>query len=249
MAVFSVNAQKAAMALANPIEAEITLAGIHMRNTLKAMALPGKWKLIKKCTAEQMVDIYHDLFLHSPGNELVDFPVQQIQSFRKQLNLVAPSSAMSNTTFGQFKYADNEFTKMVTYREMGEDEKVNLQVDRLVATLYLPEGETFNKDNTEALAKAISTSLFAWQKALVVEAYANIRNKVIDRCPTFWPRPEAKEGDFAPAAPTGPMWHKLHFDLAHSEAFKGFKTVNEANMYDVFDYLEETAQANLNNKQ
>ena len=226
-----------------PMDAEMQVASDYLLDVLRTAALPGKWRMIDtQTTEEQKIDLFHDLPLLKPENAFRQFPVKAIKSLRRNLHLVAPDESMANSTFGQFKFADNEFTRLAYFQQTGDAYKVNEQLNRLVATLYLPSGENFDKSMVSEYAEQVEQIAFTWQKALILEAYANTREFVIGRCPTFWPKSEHKEGEAAPAVPTGPIWHELHYDLAESEAFKGFDTVESANMYNVFDYLEKLAK-------
>ncbi|MCO6367856.1 hypothetical protein GBO34_00825 [Roseivirga pacifica] len=224
------------------LDSELATAADFMLEALKAAALPGKWKLInKQTTNEQKIDIYHDLFFHKEEYPFRHFPIANFSSLRNGLRLTAPEEAMSNCTYGQFKYADNEFSKMVMAKEQGDEQAAEEQINRLVASVYLPKSGKFQKNATDQLADKIGRVAFPWQKELVVEAYANTRQGIIARCPTFWPQPEESAEPTAAQA-TGPQWHELHFNIAESEVFKGFTTVDQANMYDVFDYLEALAK-------
>ena len=225
----------------SPNNADLSIGGYHLKNVLKACAKPRKWSTIKKLDPAQLVDIYHDLFIHTPFTE---FFVKRLSSQLSGLALVAPDQALANMSFGQFKYADHEFSKMAMALEVGDLTAADLQINRLVATLYVVDGDVFDRNLVDQLARQIDRFAFPWQKELVVEAYANTRQNLMDRCPNLFPQPaETKDHDTRPPVQaTGPMWHDMHYDIAiRGEAFKDFDSISAANIYDLIDYLEKVA--------
>ena len=227
-------------------ESDKQIGGYHLLNCLKAAAKPRKWRLIKSLAPEQKVDIYHDPFFHTPFR---DFFVKSIKTGRSSARLLAPDEALANLTFGHFKYADHEYSLLAIAMENQDLETMQIQVNRLIASIYVPEGHAFDKLKVHEISERVDRGVLLWQKELIVEAYANTRDALIRRCPTFWPqRDEEDPAAAGPSEATGPLWHNLHYDVAmKSEAFKGFDSVDEANLYDLIDYLEKEAKERKDN--
>lgn len=222
-------------------ESDRQIGGYHLLNCLRAAARPRKWKLINGLAPEKKVDIYHDLFFHKPFRQ---FFVKSIKAGRSHARLLAPDEALANLTFGQFKYADHEFSLLAIALENQNLKAMQAQINRLIASLYVPEDLAFDKLKVQEISELVDRTVLLWQKELIVEAYANTREALIRRCPTFWPQSDDKDTAAAGSAvATGPLWHDLHYDVAmKSEAFKGFDSVDEANLYDLIDYLEKEAK-------
>lgn len=212
--------------------------------------------LVSKLEVDQAVDIFNDLkFFQRKADGGFEtpwlfFPVEGFTTnnfffARPELNGSLP---MFNRTFQQLVYADSAFSAfcVLTYQYNQPDaDKKALERDMqeaiasLVAVLYTPK-ELFDVADMEVRARQVPLKLNREKQELILHTYANVRNFITARCPNLFPSPlsiEEVQGHEAPTF-TGPMWMDLRYDLAKTEVFKGFKTANDAGIYDALDFLE-----------
>lgn len=203
---------------------------------------------IKKLSAAQLVDIYNDpaMFWHKPFTCFY-LPKLSTSSF----TLYAPLEDLESTTFSHFKYIDAAFTAYLLAAHHHRQLEAAGLLNKFIATLYTPLSG-FNATRVAAIQKEIN--LLQYQQSLIITAYANIRTNIINRCTFLFPKPHnpqtGSQTKKAPPTPvfTGPMWHNLHYDLAETEAFKGFEASGQSNVYDVLDYLDKKAKENKTRK-
>lgn len=191
-------------------------------------------KNYKKCTPDQLVDIYNDpsLFFHKP---LTSFYTKKVKA--GSTRLYAPLDDVENITFSHFKYLDGAFTALLVTEHMKQTDQLQAATDKFIATLFTDK-TGFDKTKVEQYAGRIK--LMPFQVSLLVIAYANIRAAMMSRCPHLFPKVDDDEKT-TPYEPTytGQMWHNLHMEIAETPAFQGYENVSNANVYDVLDYLEK----------
>jgi hypothetical protein len=215
------------------------VAGHRIFITLRLLAKDKK--LFKKLNADQLLDVYTDMaWIHQPW---YTFHIQALAMPDKFL-IYAPDEYMHNCIFKQLVHADALFSKYLIANDVKD-------LHRLIAVLYqftynfkeLP----FNPDHMDRMADEIARVIKPGQAELILHTYANIREYITKRCPNLFPIVHpSKADDLANSKPmqyTGPMWQSIHFDLAETEAFKGFETSGNTRIYDALDYLEQKAIA------
>jgi hypothetical protein len=212
--------------------------------------------LVSKLEVDQAVDIFNDIkFFQRKADGSFEtpwlfFPVEGFTTnnfffARPELNGSLP---MFNRSFQQLVYADSAFSGfcVLNHALSSGEGGVRLQLERdmqeaiasLVAVLYTPK-ELFDVADMEVRARQVPLKLNRQKQELVLHTYANVRSFITSRCPNLFPSPlEEAQGEVEPPTFTGPMWMDLRYDLAKTEVFKGFKTANDAGIYDALDFLE-----------
>lgn len=236
-----------------------TQFGYYVRILIKSLA---KQK-VQRLDSEQLVDIYHDLkFLHEPWY-FFSTPVIKLKSNSPLSRgvaegrgvLHAPDERLSNITYSNFKFADAKFTKYLCHQEAGEDKEAQLELNKLMACLYCPglgDERIFHEKQIDDHAGILETRLRPWEKLLAAETYGYIRTYIVNRETFLFPQGsnspdgipkklKAKESENKPVY-TGEMWQDLHYDLADTEAFKGYEPAGSANIYHALDYLNKKAR-------
>lgn len=217
-----------------------TKSGYSLRAVLNTAKKPGS--KLDKLPAEVLRDIYYDegLFFNKPFHHFFTKAYKA-----EKLIMVAPMAELEDLSFMHFYYADASFTEVAIQQHNKED--YSQQLNKLIGTLYLPHNGKKKVHFDEKLVEQYSQNivLYPYQKELILMSYAHIRVKILSRCPLLFP----KADDQAPATPpapvfTGPLWQKLHFEIADEGAFKGFKTAATAPLYKVLDYLEHKKSQN-----
>lgn len=217
--------------------------------------------LVSKLEVDQAVDIFNDIIFFkrkadgSFETPWLFFPVEGFTTnnfyfTRPELNGSLP---MFNRTFQQLVYADSAFSGFCVlnyqYNQPNADKKalerdMHEAIASLAAVLYTPK-EFFDVADMEVRARQVPLNLNREKQELILHTYANVRSFITTRCPNLFPptlssgegRGEAEAEAEAPTF-TGPMWMELRYDLAKTEVFKGFKTANDAGIYDALDFLE-----------
>lgn len=198
---------------------------------------------VAKINEEQVVDCINDItFFREPW---YFFPQVAAGIFQ------APDEYMHDRYFEQLVYADSAFTK---YLKQEEDLKhahpsqegsfiSEETLNEFVAILYTRPEEFKSKEITDR-ARLVS-QLKDYEKAVIFHTYANVREYIVHRCPSLFPKPDHQAIDTAPVVYTGKMWRTLLFDFSETEAFKGFDRARTAYIYDAMDYLEKKMKESI----
>lgn len=210
-------------------------SGYSLRQVLKTALKPIHKKALKKRSGEELLDIYKDteLFFNKPFYE---FFTKSIKT--KKRILAAPDQKLFDITFENFCYADAAFSDIAILHHNKQDTEA--AINKFIATIYLPHNgaKRADFDANDVLQYIDSIFLMPYQKNLIIRAYANIKDYIVNvRCPLVFPAP-ASDGE--PTAPqhTGKMWQDKLFEVAESKAFKGVDKAGKANLYKVLDYLQ-----------
>ena len=210
--------------------------GYQLKALLRLLAVSKHKDLVKQLSAEQLVDIYHDeeLFFNK---SFYHFHIPKLGY--KGGTLHAPDEEMAKTSYIQFYYTDAAFSNYLIL-EQNKSEKAESEFLKFVATLYHPKGQKFDRQEVEEYTKGLK--LVPYEKVLIANTYANIRQKVMERYTYLFPhKGDEKSEDITF---TGPMWQQLHHSLSETPAFQGFENSAHSNMYDVLDYLNGKAKQN-----
>lgn len=214
--------------------------------------LSKKKSTIKKLTAAQIVDTYHDIvqFTKQP---LVYF---KLKSFRIWFTrYYAPADVMANVCFAEFVMAD---TCLSRYMLMNEDPE---WLDKLVAILYRPnkwfwfirkyfdDGDVRQKyDDKHYNSYPKFKNLSNRKKLVILHAFMGCRITIMKRCPNLFPQKvtvEEDENTEQKVKDAGPVWKSIRFDTAESSVFPDLESVDYANVYTVLDYLEKKTLDNI----
>jgi len=217
---------------------ENNLVNIGYYSIMMLRTLRKDKSAVAKMNEEQVVDCINDIsFFREPW---YFFPPVAIGAFQ------APDEYMHDRNFEQFVYADSTFTK---YLKLEEDLKrahpsqegcfISVEtMNDFVAILYT-RPEEFNVPEISTRAR-LGARMKDYEKAVIFHTYANVREYILGRCPSLFPKPEGKQ---EPAKKqvvyTGKMWRNLLFDFSETEAFKGYDRARTAYIYDAMDYLEK----------
>lgn len=220
------------------IENELYQAAGQLGNyILELITRPGKKKIFKQLTPEQKTDIIWDMtWIMDPWTH---FPVDKITL--GNVILEAPAPKLAKCTFQQFKYLDATYTKAAVLMHHGQDQEAEEHTEAMISGMYLPKGTPFHPDLMKENLGIIRSQLKPYQKAILFMTYGAIRSQLIKRSPTLFalsPDEDKKPSEAPQPVYTGMMWQHLHFDLAETDAFRGFDQAGSANIYDVLDYLE-----------
>jgi hypothetical protein len=222
---------------------------------------------VSKLNIEQVVDCFNAITFFQRTKKggfrmpWYFFPVGTFTMSR--VNFAPPKLSdglpMYNLIFDQLVYADSIFSRFCVlshqYTQLQSKElesQIEDALNALVAVLYT-DPDYFSPEHIERNASLIPHKLSAQQRALILHTYANIRDFLMSRCPTLFPRPEDDEQETeepVPPVPTGTLWMNLRYHLAETDVFKGLETARNAKIYDALDYLEQKAiEAKERNKQ
>ncbi len=262
-----------------------TQFGYYLRillRTLTRKKSPLNLRSLGEGGPEQLVDIYHDLkFLHEPWY-FFPTPVINLESspllrppkplakvgrgVAEGRGVYAPDERLSNITYANWKFADAKFTKYLCHQEAGEDKEAQLELDKLMACLYIPAQKeippergvpagrgVFQESHIELHTAPLSKKLKPWEKLLAAETYGYIRTYIVQREEFLFPQDNSSKKEFPPheggarragGSPvyTGQLWQDLHYDLADTEAFRGYEAAGNANIYHALDYLNKKAR-------
>lgn len=189
---------------------------------------------VSKINIEQAVDCINDInFFREPW---YFFPAGSKGIFHE------PDEYMHDRNFEQLCYADSAFTKFLIL-EKAKDPSSMRELDELIAILYTKPDEfkvEFIGDRTNLVKQ-----LRDHEKALILHTYVNIREYIVERFPNLFPKPPEDSGDNPEVQKldynivhTGPMWRKLLYNFAETEAFKGYDNARTARVYEALEYLE-----------
>lgn len=210
------------------------VAGLY--SILMLRILRKKKDAVSKINVDQVVDCINDInFFREPW---YFFPKSAKGIFQ------APDEKMHDRNFEQLVYADSAFTKFLIMDREKDPTAVRI-LDELIAILY-NDPEEFKPEHISDRAKLVA-DLQDHQKALILATYAHIREYIVERCPNLFPKPntspagepDQSEGQIEGVQHTGPMWRKLLYCFAETEAFKGYDRARTAKIYDALDYLEQ----------
>jgi len=195
-------------------------------------ALRRNWRLVDKINVEQAVDIFNDLtFLNEPWYH---FP--KISS-----DVRTPDENMARSSFDQFIYADNEFTTFISLSLKEREQKGEVTLARLAATIYpLYHDQYFDPAVVEDRAPVFQKNKHA-HLMLVFLTFGHVRNFVVNRCRHLLPKGPVND---EPIRPSGPMWHTIKHQAARTLVFGNFNDLGKAGMYSVLDHLELLAKEN-----
>jgi hypothetical protein len=190
--------------------------------------------ILKQLTADQKADIYNDLFIHEPWYR---FYLPGIRA--GQLLFKAPDEKLADVTFNNFKYIDAEFSKCAVLAYHQKDFIPELA--RLVATLYLPyngiERIDFVSQFIEDHAAMLKRNITINEGILILNTYGNIRSLIIDKHRHLFPKADNVAAKAKPVF-TGQSWKNMHYSLAETDAFRGYKVAGDANVWDALGYLD-----------
>lgn len=208
--------------------------------------LRRKKNAVAKITVEQAVDCIDDLnFFRTPwyffpeGNNR--FP--------------SPDEYMHDRTFEQLTYADSAYTKyLVTAHMMNQahppcDPISHHYEDELIGILYTsPDEWCSTKISTRT---AIAANLPYFQKVVIFHTYANVREYIMHRCPDLFLNASAENESGSKIVPihTGPMWRRIHQDLAATPQFQGMDKAAMAPIYPALDLLNRMVSDAKNRKE
>lgn len=184
--------------------------------------------LIDRINKAQAVDVFNEVEQTLLSKPWFFFP--ELDS-----SLVTPDAELARTTFDQFIYADNEFTKFTLATQAGDDATLNILLARLAATLY-SNGNTFDPEDVEAQAlrlKKVNND----KLQLVAFTFDHVRTKMITRCKHLMQRGSSD----ATPQPSGSMWDQIKHHLARSGAFGSYNEVGKSRVYAVLDHLNQLA--------
>ena len=216
--------------------------GYQLKALLRLLTVSKHKALVKSLSAEQLVDIYHDenLFFHQG---FVNFHIPKLKC--NETTLHAPDEEMAKTSYIQFYYADAAFSSYLIHEQEQNKEAAEEAFTKFVATLYHPKAKKFDRQKVMDYTKGLK--LLDYEKILIANTFANIRQKVMDRYIYLFPH-KGDEDKNSEVSFTGTMWQQLHHSLSETPAFQGFETSAHANMYDVLDYLNGKAKQNHEKK-
>lgn len=211
-------------------------SGYSLKTVLKTALRPNFKSTYKQLTAAQLRDIYHDpqMIWHHP---FLHFFTTHFKSNGRMM--VAPDERMGDITFQNFYYADAAYSKVGILHHSQQDAEE--AINTFIATLYLPHNGTKRVafDKEEVLRYANDIPLLPYQKNMILRSYGHIKNYIVNqRCPLVFDIPEEVEAEAIIPQHTGKMWLNIHYNIAESEAFRGFKTTADAGLYEVLDYLQ-----------
>jgi hypothetical protein len=211
---------------------------------------------------DQAVDCFNDITFFrrtEAGNfetPWLFFPVEDFNAHG--FHFVRPKMSgktlpMFDRTFDQLVYADSAFSSFCALNHLYITNEQNMRegakdiyrydiddcINSIVAVLYTRH-EDFDVNAIEMKLPFIKKKLSSDERALILHTYANVRAFLLERCPHLFPKKESEEN--LPPQSTGEMWLNLRYDLAETEAFKGFHTARNAMIYDVLDYLDKKAR-------
>lgn len=219
--------------------------GAMLRALFRCASHPKHHKTLKELTAEQIVDIFHDTEMpfHKP---FFHFYIPKIGV--KATVLHAPEEDMATTSYMQFYYTDAAFSAYLISEQNGNKKEAEEAFHKFVATLYKPKDTAFDEQLVEKYIAGMKLADF--EKILIATAYANIRQKVMDRYVYLFPYEPDKEADKETEITyTGKMWQDLHHSLAETPAFMGFDKSANSRMWQVLDYLNHKAEQNHKQKE
>lgn len=184
--------------------------------------------LIDRINEAQAVDIFHELATTLLSQPWYFFP--DIDDVLK-----TPDDELARTTFDQFIYADNEYTRFTIAAMEGlDDDSLTLLMARLVASLYaMRYDDRFDPEEVEPRAHFIK-SIRTEELQLVAFTFGHVREKVVKRCKNLMSggTPSGKP------VPSGKIWSDIKHQLARTGAFGSFDEVGRSSMYYVLDHLE-----------
>lgn len=219
---------------------ELMQYGYYVRIVLKILAKKGMKPILKRLDPEQLVDIFNDIqMLKSPW---FFFPNPVIKC--EGTLFMAPDERLSNIDYNNWKFADAKFTKYLIHKNNGEVTEARQELDKLIACLYVPEAPSrdFLESSIEAHARLLDEQMKEWEKLLACETFGHIRTSIVKREKALFPKVKGKTNDDSEVNYTGEMWKDLHYDLADTEAFKGYEAAGKANIYHALDYLNKKAK-------
>lgn len=224
-------------------------AGYQIRTLLYRLCQDKKlWKQVEKQEdfGEIAIEVFEDLkFLHEPHYQfLIKFKGDQ---------LIAPEYKSGKVPFGevtfdQWKIIDGKFTKFLCLAHQKNAQEARVELGKFLSAIYSPKlpsiggaggGLMWSEENLENSGYILRT-LQSWQIDLILETYGHIRNYVIQRYPHVFPTPPL-EGTGEESSPvySGQMWQSMHYDVADTEAFKGYELAGKSRMHDVLGYLDK----------
>jgi hypothetical protein len=224
--------------------------------------------VVAKIELDQAIDCFNDIkffIRNSKGSFQTPwyfFPVPAftVAKYYFEPPLMNGDLPLYNRTFDQLVFAESAFSAFcVLHYQFKQSPNTQLEkdmesaVNSLIAVLY--QYTDFNVADIDEKAALIDKHLKPDQKALILHTYANVRDLIMKRCPTLFPKPledeEQPEGQEPEQVPvhTGEMWLNLRYDLAETEVFKGFDKARNALVYDALDYLEKKAKDALKQKE
>lgn len=193
---------------------------------------------VSKITVEQVVDCVNDIhFINEPWYHLP-----------KIKNGLQADDHLKHHTFGMLCRMDSLFSKWLM-----QQHNVHHLQNQLLGIIYTTPDE-YDERKIEEKGIAIAKIIKQNERFVATATYANIRKFIIDGCPTLFPQPEENEESQEPhkkeasLIDTEPMWEKLLFILAETQAYPGVGKAKAAPMYEALNYLEAKAIASENSK-
>lgn len=144
----------------------------------------------------------------------------------------SPAGNMANSTLMEYAIADGCFSLLSDRPEL---------LNKLIAVLYRPADESRadgrEKLNTKALQARTkqAEALPAHQKQAVLRFYITAKRNMLDRYDCWETPSEDKE-----TSGGGVNWGELMISIAESGVFGNLEQVKEANVHEVFLYLQKT---------
>lgn len=216
---------------------DYTRFGYYVRIIIRSIVRKQNENILAKLDPEQLVDIFNDLaFIRSPW---YFFPQPLIKGSNGVM-FKAPDEHLANMSYNQWKFADAKFTAFLVHKNEGTTEAAHQELGKLMACLYIPEGG-FRESDIEKNAAVLSSRMKQWEQLLALETFGHIRTKIVLREKDLFPS-SSKEKNSGEIVYTGEMWKNLHYDLADTEAFRGYDAAGQANIYHALDYLNKKAE-------
>lgn len=225
---------------------ENNLTNIGFYSIMMLRLLRVNKSAVARINEEQVVDCINDItFFREPW---YFFPPVAPGVFQ------APDEYMHDRNFEQLVYADSAFTK---YLKLEQDLKrahpsqegsfiSSETMNEFIAILYT-RPEDFRATEISDRARLMA-GLKDHEKAVIFHTYANVREYIVQRCPSLFPKSDNQSQAPVQVMYTGKLWRNLLFDFSETEAFKGFDRARTAYIYDALDYMEKKMRESMEQK-
>lgn len=215
---------------------------------------------VAQMNVEQVVDCVNDiLFPESPEqvrkSNLKKTPLFDPWYFFPPIShplCKTPGTHLKDRSFVQLVYADSFFSKFfiqdyydkLAYPPHDPSPMSEAYLNDMISVLYTSPAN-FKEQEIENRSETIGAHLNDYERAIILHTYANVKEFIIDGCPTIFFRPEETEED-KPRVPidSEPMWQDLLFDLSETPAYQGMDAGKSAPIYEALNYLEKKAKSN-----
>jgi hypothetical protein len=193
--------------------------------------------LVAQITVEQAVDIVNDIdFYNKPWY------------FFPEVGGYKPDDLLKNHTFIQLFYIDSLFSMyhIQDYNDRHAHPTLHpsamsqAYLDEMIGVIYTLPSQ-FDEAQVKQRGEQIGKILTNDQRFVIMHAYANVKEFIINNCPNLFPIPEDDQPAIVEKRPveSEPMWKQLLFDLSETLAYQGMINAKRAPMYEALDYLEK----------